>query len=194
MPPTISWTQFLRAFKDAYEASPNSGNYGDCYDWTQHMLAPSTGVISRMAPLLVANPKLEFRFQWYTVDALYVSATQHDAIPGHVHCIIEHENGGAWHEEIWKLAHWRCPLKVLISYDYNDDRKAGKRHCWLSNAVERVQAQLQRINQLQGDDSATYLLIVGSKTNDNDPDVRWRAMRLNAANEALRDIDDILAE
>lgn len=195
----ISYLEFLRSFlASAEQRRHEPETYGDNRMWTAHMLSndpASPGVIPAMDFPSPGEEAVAYKEQWYTVDGLFISATAGDAIPGHVHCIVEHENGPNWHEEIWKLAHWRCPLKVLIGYDYNDERKSTEiRRQWLKSAILNAQAQISRIDELQGKDPATYLLIVGSKEEDHADRVRWRAMRLCSEDQEPKDIAQILAE
>jgi len=72
---------------------------------------------------------------------------------------IEHENGCDVETEMWKLAHWRSPLKVLVFYDFDmQDREKARR----------------------------YLIIVGRPRRWRDGDtVAWRMDRWDARTNQL---------
>ena len=70
---------------------------------------------------------------------------------------VEHENDPAdWADELIKLAHLRCPLKVIIGYNHCDCREEepGK----LRMAAE----WLSRLNAFSGDDQEEFLIIMGN--------------------------------
>lgn len=193
---SIDWRDFLRAFSEAVNGV-DASDYASPTRWTEAMLNVETGIIRMTAERLKRNfPLLRQKQQWYTVDALFVESSDTESFPERLLCIIEHENGPAWHEEIWKLAHWRCPLKVLIGYDYNDDRKSSpKRVDWLTTAIAAQRKFLSAVDELQGVEQGTdYLLIVGRKeaSNETSP-VIWEACRLNQPGEQPTSIAELIS-
>ena len=84
---------------------------------------------------------------------------------------VEHENSHKdWFDELVKLAHLRCPLKVVISYnscDFRDDEKYG------DLAILKVAAEtLNKVKAFKNADNEEFLVILGnsSKAVSNSPD------------------------
>jgi hypothetical protein len=105
--------------------------------------------------------KMDYVREWFRADALYVSG---DTIwggdpevhfyPTKLHVLIENENGEHWDTELWRLAHLKADLKVLIGYEsqgFSD---------WISgrNGEEDVHKKISRIDPSDVD---KFLLIVG---------------------------------
>ena len=199
----IGYVEFLDAFsRVAEEQLRETEDYSDNGKWTLRMCGArdQPGLIHCLAESLRSKciPDLEPRSQWYTLDAALISYGQESGFPlgypPYFHCIIEHENGDHWHEEMWKLVHWRCPLKVLIVYDYNDDKKTSQgRQEWVDKRIQTMRNFLDTANALQGEECADYLLIVGSKVTTNEHSISWRACLLNRPDDAPRPIQDVIS-
>ena len=106
--------------------------------------------------------------------------------PSLLSVIIEHEhNLEKVEEEMWKLIFWRSPLKVLISYDWNDDEKTtANRKNKLLQKLEKLSKMLVSANKAYPESKNTeYLFIIGNRDNV-DSDIKWRwtdtTLRLNA--------------
>ena len=96
--------------------------------------------------------------------------------PSQLLVLIEHENFSNVEEEMWKLIFWRCPLKVLIFYDWNEYEKEStpKRRNWLPEKLKTLRSMLDDVDAASVEpDSAEYLFLVG---NWEKPDghVHWR--------------------
>ena len=74
---------------------------------------------------------------------------------------VEHENSKSdWTDEIIKLIHVKCPLKVLISYSHSDERGDIER-----KKLDFVAKWMQEINALQKGTDEEYLIILGNGYN-----------------------------
>jgi hypothetical protein len=203
MSPRIDHRDFLDAFSQVVaDLVADSKLYSNSSLWTQRMCGngAATGVIPEIANKLKQKvPELLHRTQWYTLDAVLVAypadvSSYRLGYPPFIHCIIEHENGDNWHEEVWKLAHWRAPLKVLIVYDFNEDLKTSPRRVtWVDERIAELRSFLQATDSLQGKDGSEFLLIVGSKRAGHDDRVNWRSCLLNHHDDLLRPIPDLPA-
>ena len=71
---------------------------------------------------------------------------------------VEHENDRAdWMDEVTKLCHIRCPLKVIIGYNYYDQRDTGD--------IEKLEFIAKWMPELSAFDSDSYeeiLIIIGN--------------------------------
>lgn len=101
---------------------------------------------------------------WYTIDLMAVSpAFDHkmqywDTRPV---ALVEHENRKDIETELWKLAYWRAPLKVLVFYRFGEK--------WLD---EKLTTARRIVEKSCPEANAEYLLLVGC----NNPDgVTWLA-------------------
>lgn len=167
---------FQRRWKDAF--SLNKEKYLKAYSdekvapWTDLMLPKNSksdpvkepmlnkGFLHYVAEEYMQDIDTPLRQEWYTIDLLGLRKPDRndDYTKGKLHFILEHENKADIETEIWKLVHWRAPLKVLICY-------APEGHTSLSD--EKIN-QINEIYKLPfGKDSAEYLILVGSRQNDD---------------------------
>jgi hypothetical protein len=131
--------------------------------------SPSPSILGKMLEKFrVLDTKMKFRYELYTVDVAIVGGTdtfQKDLrYPSSVYAVIEHEMNWYPEEEMWKLLHWRCPLKVLITYDYTEDQKKGRpsRQTWLDKKIETLWQMRDAVDGFQGDEQGTnYLFLIG---------------------------------
>lgn len=85
-------------------------------------------------------------------------------------------------EEMWKLIHWRVPLKVLIFYDFSYDERFKKSKCatWLmERCIPKLEEMLER--RTRPDCDRDYVLVVGSREameDEQSEQIRWRFFRL----------------
>ncbi|MDE0511377.1 MAG: hypothetical protein OXI88_06315 [Gammaproteobacteria bacterium] len=124
--------------------------------------------------------RLECYGEFYTLDLVYVSGEdlyrEELYYPSLLSVIIEHENNlDTLEEEMWKLIFWRSPLKVLISYDLNDDGKTTPdRKNNLLKKLEILSRMLATANEAHPETASTeYLFIIGSRDSVQS-DVKWR--------------------
>lgn len=78
---------------------------------------------------------------------------------------VEHENNPKdWMDEVVKLAHIACPLRVVIGYMPRDKRSEDQRYL---DHISRWLQELQcRDNMLRGE----YLIILGNSKTDGNPE------------------------
>lgn len=74
---------------------------------------------------------------------------------------VEHENNKAdWSDEVMKLVHVKCPLKVVIGYSHSDERGEVERQ-----KLDFVAEWMQKIEALQKGTDEEYLIILGNGSN-----------------------------
>ena len=74
---------------------------------------------------------------------------------------VEHENSKTdWTDEVMKLIHVKCPLKVIIGYSYSDERGEMERR-----KLSFVSKWMQKVNALQKGKDEEYLIILGNGCN-----------------------------
>jgi hypothetical protein len=177
---------FYDAFTAEWEATESSVEFHNGLpfknkpSWTSYMLAPN-GFLNRvMRRLEDPNFPLCFKNEWYTVDALYIGGCdlyrKDLSYPSEVKAIIEHEWGDNLEEEMWKLIHWRSPLKVIIAYDWSEKEKTTEaRRSWADNKIHTLLKMLQSANDFFSENTATqYLFLFAQHLEPNAP-IRWRA-------------------
>ena len=113
---------------------------------------------------------IKYKREWYTVDALFVSGKDlHSdglSFPSEIHAVIEHEQGDDIEIEMWKLTHWRAPLKVIFFYGWNDDdvSKNEIRMRWKEEKINHLMSMLKSVNEFHKESSNTeYLFIIGAR-------------------------------
>lgn len=75
---------------------------------------------------------------------------------------VEHENDKRdWSDEVMKLIHVKCPLKVVIAYNYSDER--GEKE---QKKLDFLAAQMKKIEAFSiGEQKEQYLIILGNGCN-----------------------------
>jgi hypothetical protein len=144
--------------------------FADFTSRTTFMLLPEPdGFMKRVMQKLNRHCELEFLTEQYKVDAVYyfgkekyddvsVSGVQQAFV------LIEHENGSFVEEEMWKLMHWSCPLKVIVFYDYDAENVlcGGTYASFLPNKIRKLNDMVNLKNaNFQENPQTEYLLIVG---------------------------------
>ncbi|OOZ76045.1 hypothetical protein BOW50_10470 [Solemya velum gill symbiont] len=190
---------FASVWKDMKDASKREAiiqEYAISSDWTCFMLHSRSGMLKKVCDHLSDNGfALHYGNEWYTVDVLYVSEKgmfrDDGSYPLGAHVLIEHENGERIQEEMWKLLMWRCPLKVIIFYDFNDDEKkrGGKRGDWLSTKLRMLKGMYDDAEEHFPENTVTeYLFIIGNRKDETAfPQWRW-TMIANGEMGGLRDL------
>lgn len=182
----INSEQFLQVFRDEWNSlmSASQQTILDIYphkkDWTLFMLRNGGFLMRVMERLNAQGADLEYRSEYYTIDALYVSGTdlfrEHRTYPSELHVLIEHENGDNIEEEMWKLIFWRAPLKVIIFYDWNEYEKptSALKQSWLKGKLKKLVEMRNTVNEFYPENQKTeYLLIFGNREYENQM-IRWQ--------------------
>lgn len=175
---------FLRAFQEEWLAQVHlapevltSPEYPALGDWTRFVLGPGGLLEGVMLRLQRVVPNLSYIQGRYTVDCSYVGGKELFGsgmhYPSQIHCLIEHEHGNKVEEEMWKLIHWRAPLKVLIFYDWNQWEKTSEsRREWLSMKLAKLWSMVRDVDAHFPENCTTeYLLLVGNRQQSNQPPI-----------------------
>ena len=153
--------------------------------WTSYMLAPNGFLHRVMRRLEKPSCPLFYKNEWYTVDALYIGGCdlfRNDLMyPSSVKVLIEHEWGESLEEEMWKLIHWRSPLKVIIAYDWSEEeKKTEARRSWANKKLGKLKDMLQIVNDSFGEIAATEYLFLIAQHNKPGAPIFWRAVKLTS--------------
>lgn len=145
--------------------------------WTDFMLSSEAGLLANVATCLKSSvADLEYYGrEIYSIDATLVGGIRETDLlgrgdqgyPARLYALIEHENGDAVEEEMWKLLWWRSPLKVIIFYDYSaaDCAKTTRFAQWLPTKLKMLERMRADVSNFHPEDPATeYLLVVGQLT------------------------------
>ncbi len=77
---------------------------------------------------------------------------------------VEHENSKKdWPDEVIKLIHVRCPLKIVICYNYYDKRKVGDDE----KKLEAVSKWMQKVEAFKECGNEEFLIIIGNGCNSS---------------------------
>jgi len=183
----ITATGFYKIFIEALK--DNEAETRKCYknnvDWTNHM---------KRTIEMILRPKYETNDEYFRIDKIGWTASSHpdwgstssfkQAAPGLVNercwdldVAVEYENDPAdWTDEVIKLCHIKCGLKVVIGYaNYNDrESKDGKSDDDKLRLVAKCMRMLE-YGQLGAEEE--FLIILGNcgkKSYDNiDEDIRF---------------------
>lgn len=153
-------------------------------------MLPDGGFLDRVRKRISSS--LKYRREYYTVDALYVGG--YDLLckpeltyPSQIHVLIEHENGERVEEEMWKLIHWRAPLKVLIFYDYPDDAKTAnpQKADWLDRKLARLREMKKVVDSFWPEyGRSEYLFIVGTREFSGGP-IYWKCASVDSTKPVI---------
>jgi len=171
---SISREEFVMAFRSAWKTLQEGSvqevldAYNDHSRWTDFVLGADVGLARRTMVLLESSyGKMDYVREWLRVDAMYVSPDtiwgadpEAHFYPTKLLVLIENENGGEWDTELWRLAHLKAGLKVLIGYNFNGQSFTD----WISgNGKDSGESALKKINRIDPSDADRFLLIVGSR-------------------------------
>src|SRR5258706_9747971 len=130
-------------------------------EWTNLMLGPSNGESVLEKAVQEWSPTSSLHHNWYTIDLMSV----HPPFCGETKywqtsatAIVEHENGKDIETELWKLTHWRAPLKVLVFYRFGEG--------WLTEKIRLACKLIAAQQSHHKEQDADYLLIVGQVDGD----------------------------
>lgn len=188
---------FLRAFSASFAVRAASerdvaATFTDSRRWTSFMLGAARdgepeGALRAAATQWAANLEstpFSVHTQWYTLDLSVVSPPYDDARDywaTRTVLALEHENADDVETEMWKLAHWRADLSVLVFYDfserdaddrlYSEDKALGAvaRREWLTSKLASLTEIVSRID---AEGAERHLLLIGRR--DGDGAVGWR--------------------
>lgn len=196
---------FCKEFTVEWKATESSADFHnglpfeDKPAWTSYMLTPD-GFLNRvMRRLERPSCPLFYKNEWYTVDALYIGGCDlfrnNLLYPSSVKVLIEHEWGESLEEEMWKLIHWRAPLKVIIAYDWSEKEKTTEaRHSWANKKLEKLRDMLQIVNDSFSENAATeYLFLIAQHKEPGSP-IHWRAVILTSSDLYENHLTTTLAE
>lgn len=189
---TISAGCFKQAFLEVWGVLESTYDsrlvdwYVDNSAWSDFMLkgkerGPTGGFVTALCEAISRQlPHMRLRVdpERHRVDAfLRALSDQEECYYNDEYLVmIEHENNRlSVHEEMWKLLHWRIPLKVLIFYDYaHADRALPlNKGSWLEGCLVRLGDMSRRYRAAGHGDS--YLLIVGSREQrDGRERIEWK--------------------
>lgn len=190
----VSSKVFRQAFSIQWKEEISHGQdevsrmFSNDAEWTIFMQRGNNGsdsflcrVMNRLQVSNNSSPRLEYRTEYYTIDALFIGGEcllnkSTLLYPSEVHVLIEHENGPHVEEEMWKLIQWRVPLKVLIFYDFNDEERNAShaKHEWLATKLEYLKGMLNASHNFFSESIDTeYLFIIGARRYLGGP-IYWR--------------------
>ncbi|MBE2294478.1 MAG: hypothetical protein IAF00_05980 [Phycisphaerales bacterium] len=147
--------------------------------WTQKMLGNPNGFFHRVMYRLIRDDRhLEYWTERYSVDALYMGGkslhNNNPSYPLEVHALIEHEFDEDLETEMWKLLHWRAPLKVIVSYDWAEDEKTNKaKQNFLRDKIACLRDMQSRVNAFHPECSDTEYLFIMSYREMRDGKLSW---------------------
>ena len=79
---------------------------------------------------------------------------------------VEHENSKSdWSDEVIKLIHIKCPLKVIIGYNYCDCRDEGKNSDM--SKLNTISKWMNMVAAFESHDCEEYLIIIGNGETDD---------------------------
>jgi hypothetical protein len=197
---------FLRAFAEAFarhwaETHAPLDVYKTSALWTDFMFgSTSAGRVDGVLPsaardwadaIGVGQEQGSVHAQWYTVDLVLVSPPYRGDGRywlSRTLLALEHEKASDVETELWKLAHWRADLSVLVLYDYSDAELDRGGPCddpqlpgvtkreWLARKLERL-SEIVRL--VDAKDAARHLLLIGGRVDAAPARVTWRFSRWN---------------
>ncbi len=124
--------------------------------------------------------------QWYTLDLCVVTPAYlgaGDYWNSRTVLAIEHENDSDVETEMWKLAHWRADLSVLVFYDFSERECASDALCgdkwlpgvtkrdWLIQKCERLSDIVRHIDAANAE---RHLLLIGQRGGIASDIIAWR--------------------
>jgi hypothetical protein len=178
----ITLQNFLKAFLDEYnfQLSNNKKLFLDQYNHTDFMLRKDGFLENVMSRLQSKEQMLEYRRENYSIDAVFIGGIDlfksDYGYPSELHVLIEHEKRENIEEEMWKLIHWRAPLKVIIFYDWDEDEKStNSRTNWVDTKIIKLLEMLDTVNAFFPENVDTeYLFLIGNRMDVNSiPTWRW---------------------
>jgi hypothetical protein len=175
---------------------------------------PQSVIRSSIQAFLGKPPEQMPSTSWYTLDAV---GTVEVALPhakwrdmpddrpywsSIVRVAVEHENYDDVQTEMWKLVHWRVPLKVLIFYDFSEkdtkrkrpyradpsvgDLKSGQD--WLGAKLDLLGDIISKAQGVLTKEDSAYLVIIGMWRETAPVGVGWRFYSWNWSDSAFDEL------
>lgn len=177
----IAAEDFLKAFSEEWKTRQTNievlQKYEDNKEWTKFLFEQGGFLESVMRWLHPLEPGVKYRTEYYTIDALYVAGEDllgtNFGYPPELHVLIENEHGENIEEEMWKLIHWRSPLKVIIFYDWNEDSQTTEhRRNWVASKLQKLRGMMETVNAFWPETPETeYLFLVANR--EKTPEEGW---------------------
>lgn len=187
---------FAGAFSEARDKAPDLlAQYAHARSWTPFMLGEAPPGVLRVAARRwseacgYGQADFSLHAQWYTLDLCMVTPAYlgaGDYWNSRTLLAIEHENDSDVETEMWKLAHWRADLSVLVFYDFSEAECASDAPCgdkwlpgvtkrdWLTQKCERLSGIVRRIDAAAAE---RHLLLIGQRGGMASDVVGWRNCR-----------------
>ena len=182
--------QFLKAFRQQWEEE-NADDIRPIYPekrlWTGFMLGKKGACHDSFLHRVSIRLNLQMAREWYTLDCVYYREETNlygdGGYPACLQVLIEHENGEDVETEMYKLLMFRSPLKVLIFYDYDEDRKnTEKSRTWLQRKLTTLLDMGRQVDSHWPEaDNTEYLFLVGNREDEKQLP-RWRYLIVNGGN------------
>lgn len=188
----ITAQEFEKAFRSQWEEDKhsreediNEAYNGPWQNWTKFMLGikdrNSQDAFFYRVLQKLEKKDIDFAREWYTLDAIYhrCESVYKEDYPPCMDVLIEHENNyEQMEEEMWKLSMFRSPLKVLVSYDWDEKEKTTPhRMSVLKNKLDKLADMARQIdgNWKEAEDTE-YLIVIGNRNADDD--IIWKFKKL----------------
>ncbi len=190
----ITANDFLAAFKETWglvvDTEEVKQKYSSNQAWTEFMNGKSNEKSFLRSVFSHFLSKGSYAQEWYTVDGLFMN--DKDVMNGEVlpkgkftpsgfHCLVEHENGQDIEIEMWKLLFWRCPLKIIIFYDYHEYEKISETNKdWLPKKLGLLKPMLSNANNFFEENPNTEYLLLWANKEGRNSHPQWRYLKLNS--------------
>lgn len=190
----ITANDFLAAFKETWELVVDTEEVKQKYSsnkaWTEFMNGNPKEKSFLYSVFSHFSSKGSYTQEWYTIDGLFMNdkdVTNGEVLPkgkftpSGFYCLVEHENGQDIEIEMWKLLFWRCPLKIIIFYDWNEYEKTSeKRKVWLSEKLNSLKPMFSNANNFFEENSDTEYLLLWANKEKCDSHPQWRYLKLDS--------------
>ena len=178
---------FIKTTSECLTPSIVRNKYNNNKEWTKVMLDSKSGILS------ILTNKLSQTQDWkdvqgskfYYIDFVIGSGDMfrnYGFYPYSILAAIEHENGFDLGPEMYQLAFFRSPLKIIIGYDWDEDKKiTEKRKKGIDNGLEIFSKFLNKCSEYcREEPEVEYLVIIGDRKYYGADEVNWRAWRFNS--------------
>ena len=183
----MSGRTFLESFKSVVQSKSGESlrrAYSGNKTWTNRMKSLLRETCDTMNESAHLARHWDYYAENYTIDHTFSSGRgcsfgafkdKTRWYPSCVELLVEVENGNWPEEEIWKLAHWRAPVKALFFCDYKEvARNTNKRRDWLKTKLDSFSEFLRDVNQHHEEDESTrYYIFVTDVPSRPKKDLRW---------------------
>ncbi len=163
--------EFLKAYIDATNARNQNNELMEIYKKDAAFTPVITGIINGIIEEVAGYTHQN---EYFRIDAVgweshyedMKEAAQKAGLKVNAHLwdlkiAVEHENNKAdWSDEVMKLVHVKCPLKVVIGYSHSDERDDVER-----KKLDFVAEWMQKIEAFQKGTDEEYLIILGNGCN-----------------------------